>query len=79
VAVPTPKPARIREVAAMNDVKSIVVEQYSSSIRRPAPQKKILAGLGVKRVGDRCTHKDTPEVRGAVAKIAHLVRIVDGA
>jgi large subunit ribosomal protein L30 len=36
-----------------------------------------LTGLGLKKIGDRRTLKDTPEARGMVATIAHMVRIVD--
>ncbi len=61
----------------MAAAKTIVVEQYASPIRRPARQAATLTGLGLGRIGDRRTLKDTPEIRGMVARIAHLVRIVD--
>jgi large subunit ribosomal protein L30 len=64
--------------AAMTD-KTITVEQYGSPIRRPGVQRQVLTGLGLKKIGDRRTLKDTPEARGMVAKVAHMVRIVDGA
>jgi large subunit ribosomal protein L30 len=62
----------------MSDAKSITLEQVGSPIRRPGKQAEILRGLGLKRVGDRSTRKDTPEVRGALTKVAHMVRVVDG-
>jgi large subunit ribosomal protein L30 len=61
----------------MSDAKSITLEQTGSPIRRPDKQAQILRGLGLKRVGDRSTRQDTPEVRGALTKVAHMVRIVD--
>ena len=61
---------------AKAEAKKIVVEQYGSAIRRPAHQKKILAGLGLARIGNKATLVDTPETRGMVAKVAHMVRVV---
>lgn len=56
----------------------IVIEQVSSPIGRPASQRQTLVGLGLNRVGRRSSVEDTPAVRGMIAKVAHLVRIVDG-
>jgi large subunit ribosomal protein L30 len=61
----------------MASTNTITVEQYASPIRRPGYQTQTLTGLGLKKIGDRRTHKDTPEVRGMVASVAHMVRIVD--
>jgi large subunit ribosomal protein L30 len=60
-----------------NTAKTITVEQYASQIRRPAKQDQTLTGLGLGKIGSRRTLKDTPEARGMVATVAHLVRIVD--
>ncbi len=57
--------------------KTIVVEQIGSPIRRPAVQRKTLIGLGLNKMHKRRTLVDSPQVRGMVAKIAHLVRIVE--
>jgi large subunit ribosomal protein L30 len=61
----------------MAAAKTIIVEQYASPIRRPTKQAATLTGLGLGRIGDRRTLKDTPETRGMVATVAHMVRIVD--
>ena len=58
--------------------KSITVEQTGSPIRRPAEQRQTLVGLGLNKLGRRATLRDGPEVRGMIAKVRHLVRIVDG-
>ena len=39
-------------------------------------QKKVLAGLGLNRIGNKATLVDTPETRGMIAKVAHMVRVV---
>jgi large subunit ribosomal protein L30 len=57
--------------------KTIIVEQIGSPIRRPAIQRATLIGLGLNKMHKRRTLIDSPQVRGMVAKIAHLVRIVD--
>ena len=58
--------------------KTIVVEQIGSPIRRPYIQRATLIGLGLNKMHKRRTLIDSPQVRGMVAKIAHLVRIVEG-
>jgi large subunit ribosomal protein L30 len=59
--------------------KTLVVEQIGSPIRRPADQRATLIGLGLNRIRRRKTLQDTPSVRGMIAKVQHLVRIVDEA
>ncbi len=57
--------------------KTITVEQTGSPIRRPKDQRATLIGLGLNKMRRRRTLKDTPEVRGMIAKVSHLVRIVE--
>ncbi len=57
--------------------KTVIVEQTGSPIRRPAEQRATLIGLGLNRIRRRSTLQDTPAVRGMIAKVAHLVRVVD--
>jgi large subunit ribosomal protein L30 len=59
--------------------KTIVVEQTGSPIRRPADQRATLIGLGLNKIRRRRTLPDTPAVRGMIAKVKHLVRVVDEA
>ena len=57
--------------------KTVTVEQTGSPIRRPADQRQTLVGLGLNKLRRRATLQDTPEVRGMIAKVQHLVRVVD--
>jgi large subunit ribosomal protein L30 len=57
--------------------KTITVEQYRSAARRPEIQTRTLIGLGLNKLNRRRVLEDTPAVRGMIAKIPHLVRIVD--
>jgi large subunit ribosomal protein L30 len=58
--------------------KKIIVEQFGSPIRRDGKQEKILVGLGLNKRGKKRELADTPATRGMVAKVAHMVRIVEG-
>ena len=57
--------------------KTLTVEQIGSPIRRPAEQRATLVGLGLNKMHRRRTLEDTPSVRGMIAKVQHLVRVVD--
>ncbi|ARE39508.1 LSU ribosomal protein L30p (L7e) [Rhodovulum sp. P5] len=57
--------------------KTIVVKQVGSPIRRPAVQRKILIGLGLNKMHKTRELEDTPSIRGMVAKIPHLVEIIE--
>jgi large subunit ribosomal protein L30 len=57
--------------------KTVTVEQYASPQRRPAEQRATLVGLGLNKMNRRSTLADTPSVRGMIAKVAHLVRVVE--
>ena len=55
---------------------TVTVRQTASPIRREKDQRATLVGLGLNRVGRVRTLKDTPQVRGMIAKVAHLVEVV---
>lgn len=57
--------------------KTITVQQIRSAIRRPEIQTQTLKGLGLNKLNRTRTLEDTPAVRGMIAKVAHLVRIVE--
>ncbi len=57
--------------------KKITVEQFGSPIRRDGKQEKTLIGLGLNKRGKKRELVDTPATRGMVAKVAHMVRIVE--
>ncbi|MFX8331625.1 50S ribosomal protein L30 [Acinetobacter baumannii] len=46
-------------------------------MRRPEHQRKILIGLGLNKLHKVVELQDTAEVRGAIAKLPHLVAVVD--
>ena len=62
----------------MTESKTIILEQVNSAIGRSADQRRTLVGLGLNRIGRRSRILDTPAARGMIAKVAHLVRVVEG-
>ncbi len=60
-----------------NEKKSIKIEQIKSPIGYPRKQREVLRTLGLRRIRHVVEREDLPAVRGAVAKISHLARIVE--
>jgi len=48
-----------------------------SAICAPLKQKKVVKGLGFTRLNQVIERPDTPAIRGMVAKIPHLIEIVN--
>jgi large subunit ribosomal protein L30 len=71
---------RIRE-QVMNTSKSagktIKVQQIGSPMRRHHRQRETLIGLRLNKIGRVAELVDTPQTRGMIAKVAHLVRVVE--
>jgi large subunit ribosomal protein L30 len=53
----------------------IKVTQIRSGIDRPAKHKRILESLGLRRNQRSRIHNDTPQIRGMIGKIPHLLRV----
>ena len=62
----------------MAAAKTIKVQQTGSPQRRHHSQRETLIGLGLNKIRKQRTLQDTPEVRGMINKIPHLVRVVGG-
>ena len=58
--------------------KMIKIEQTGSPIRRHHTQRETLIGLGLNRIGRVVQVPDTPQTRGMITKVKHLVRVMDG-
>jgi large subunit ribosomal protein L30 len=57
--------------------KTIKVRQTGSPIRRRQDQRATLIGLGLNKIGRTSELPDNPSTRGMIAKVAHLVRVVE--
>jgi large subunit ribosomal protein L30 len=53
----------------------IKVTQIRSGIDRPAKHKRVLKSLGLRRHQTSRIHEDTPQIRGMIQKVTHLVRV----
>jgi large subunit ribosomal protein L30 len=56
-------------------VKQLKIELIKSSIGRPGKQRKVLQGMGLGKMHKTVYLKDTPEIRGMVRKVFHLVSV----
>jgi large subunit ribosomal protein L30 len=57
--------------------KKIKIKLVRSKIGRPQKHKDILCGLGLRKMNHVATFEDTPQIRGMVRKVTHLVEIVE--
>jgi len=57
--------------------KSIRVKMVKSPCGRIPRQRETVLGLGLRHTGDERVLEDTPSVRGMVAKVPHLVSIIE--
>jgi large subunit ribosomal protein L30 len=57
--------------------KSIKIKQVGSAIRRHHTQRETLIGLGLNRIGRVAEVPDTPQTRGMIAKVKHLLQVVE--
>jgi large subunit ribosomal protein L30 len=55
----------------------VTVRQTGSAIGRPAYQRQTLVGLKLNKIGRTAVLEDTPAIRGMIAKVAHLVCVVE--
>ncbi|HYJ31412.1 MAG TPA: 50S ribosomal protein L30 [Allosphingosinicella sp.] len=53
----------------------VTITQTGSPIRRPGSQRKTLTGLGLNKMHRTVELEDSPEVRGMIRKVHHMVRV----
>ena len=51
------------------------IKQVRSAIGRKSDQKKTLVALGITKVGSEVIHNDTPQIKGMIKKIGHLLEV----
>ena len=59
-------------------MKQIAIKQIRSGIGTPEKHRQTIKGLGLRRIGHTVLRDDTPEIRGMVWKIKHLVEVLEG-
>jgi len=53
----------------------IKITLVKSAIARPGKHKAIVAGLGLRKLNGSVIRPDTPEIRGMINKVSHLVQV----
>lgn len=51
------------------------ITQIRSVIDRPKDQKRTIEALGLGRPNWEVVHNDTPQIRGMIRKVTHLVKV----
>ncbi|MEA1970670.1 MAG: 50S ribosomal protein L30 [Thermodesulfobacteriota bacterium] len=54
-------------------MKQLKIKLVKSFIGRPEKQRKVLRGMGLEKLYKTVYLKDTPEIRGMISKVSHLV------
>jgi large subunit ribosomal protein L30 len=55
----------------------ITIKQTGSPIRRTPDQRRTLIGLGLNKLDRTAELEDTPEVRGMIRKVRHMVSVAE--
>jgi len=63
--------------AGKNPESTVKVRQTGSASRRHFSQRQTLVGLKLNKIGRVAELADTPATRGMIAKVAHLVEVVE--
>ena len=53
------------------------IKQIKSKIGAPIDQKRTLQSLGLRKISQVVEREDSPEVRGMIRKVHHLVTVVE--
>lgn len=56
---------------------TVRIQYYRSFIAAPKKHKEVVRSLGITKLNQIVERPDTPSMRGAVAKVPHLLRIVE--
>ncbi len=62
---------------AKKKVKTLTVTLVKSPIGYPERQKRTVRALGLRKMMQSVDHSDTPVLRGMIAKIPHLLDVVE--
>lgn len=54
----------------------IKIKLVRSLIGKTQPQRKTIQALGLKKIGQVVEQQDTPQIRGMIDKVNHMVEIV---
>jgi large subunit ribosomal protein L30 len=55
--------------------KLLKVKLVRSLVGRPKKQREVVKGLGLRKINSEVTRKDSPEIRGMINRVHHLVKV----
>ena len=56
-------------------MEKIKIKQIRSSIKKLKKQKLTLHALGLRHIGMEVIHKNTPNIKGMISKVNHLLKV----
>ncbi len=62
---------------ATTNGKKLKITLVRSGIARPGKHKVVLIGLGLTKLNKSVIRQDTPEIRGMISKVSHLINVED--
>lgn len=60
---------------ANSSEKQLKITLVKSGIARPGKHKVVLIGLGLRKLNGSVIRQDTPEIRGMLNKVSHLIHV----
>lgn len=60
---------------ANSEAKKLKITLVKSGIARPGKHKLVLEGLGLRKLNASVIRQDTPQIRGMINKIGHLIKV----
>ncbi len=58
-----------------SDGKKLKITMVKSGIARPGKHKVVLIGLGLRKLNHSVIRVDTPQIRGMINKVSHLLKV----
>jgi large subunit ribosomal protein L30 len=58
-----------------SDAKKLKITLVKSAIARPGKHKVVLTGLGLRKLNHFVIRTDTPQIRGMINKVSHLIKV----
>jgi large subunit ribosomal protein L30 len=72
-----PKAEKVKsKKKSAGDMATVRIEFYRSAICTPEKHKAIVRGLGLTKLNQVVERPDSPSIRGMVAKVPHLLRLI---
>jgi large subunit ribosomal protein L30 len=60
---------------ANSDAKKLKITLVKSGIAQLGKHKAVLAGLGLRKLNHSVVRLDTPQIRGMINKVSHLIKV----